>query len=171
MQERSHVNFPKISWVFYNFERLLAFGFGSGLIRLMPGTCGTLFAWFIWFLVISLIPTTWISILLIFSFIYGCKICQDVSNALQTVDHIGIVWDEMVSFWIVLHLIQDNFIFHIIGFFLFRLFDSVKPQPIKFFDKNIKTGFGIMLDDLLAALYSIMIIHFINYLYKLVSNL
>lgn len=157
MRERRCVNFPSVSWVVRNPERLLAFGFGSGLIRPASGTWGTVAGWLIWLCGASSVPNWAMGIFLLVAFVYGCWICQRVGDALQVHDHVGMVWDEIVSFWLILLLVPQTWAAQILAFALFRFFDSVKPQPIKFVDARLKGGVGVMVDDLLAAVYTLII--------------
>lgn len=157
MRERRRVKFPSVSWVGRSPERLLAFGLGSGLIRPGSGTWGTVCAWLIWLGVASFVPDWAMGVFLVLAFVYGCWICQRVGDALQVSDHVGIVWDEMVSFWLILWLVPQTWTAQILAFALFRVFDTVKPQPIKYLDARVTGGVGVMLDDLLAAVYTLII--------------
>ncbi len=155
IQARNNVTFPKFQWVFRRFERILAFGFGIGLIRVMPGTCGTLFAWVLWILSTKFLePNFWLFSLLFFFFFLGCWLCERVNQSLKDSDHVGIIWDEMVSFWLILWFFPKNIGIQTAAFFIFRIIDSLKPPPIRFLEKKLTGGVGIMLDDLLASLYT-----------------
>lgn len=164
-------HYPSPSALLKNPNLLLAFGFGSGLIRPASGTWGSLMAALI-FLPISAWAREHLIISLIFltlAFIIGCHICNKASKTLNVHDHSGIVWDEFIGIWLTLllipHLYQNVYPLYIntlIGFTAFRLFDISKPPPIKYFDKNTQTGFGIMIDDILAALYAILLIYIIQ---------
>ena len=68
------------------------------------------------------------------------------------------VWDEMVAFWLVLWFTPDTLWAQAIAFGLFRLFDIVKPPPIRYFDARLKNGFGVMWDDIVAALYALLVL-------------
>ncbi|SRR5690606_12913460 len=147
---------PNPSWVFQNIWRIVAFGFGSGLLRPAPGTWGTLLAWGLWVPMQGLSDFT-ILIFLLFAFGLGCIACERTSNAMGISDHGGIVWDEMVAFWLVLWLSPDGVVAQAVAFVLFRGFDIMKPQPIRYFDAHFKGGFGVMWDDLVAAAYSLLV--------------
>ena len=74
-------------------------------------------------------------------------------------DHGSIVWDEFVGVWICLLFVPEiNWHWGFIAFAVFRFFDILKPYPIKFFDKKLESGFGIMIDDVLAAIYAVIVI-------------
>lgn len=149
---------PTISWVFQSLPRILAFGFGSGLIRPGPGTWGTLMAWVLWVVGMSRLSDTYIAGFLLVTFVLGCWVCGRTGTQLGKSDHGGMVWDEMVAFWLVLWLTPAGWQAQLIAFVLFRFFDILKPPPIRLFDRRLKNGFGVMWDDLLAAGYSLLVI-------------
>jgi phosphatidylglycerophosphatase A len=134
-----------------------ATGFGAGLIPFAPGTMGTLIA-IPFYLLIYKLPLIFYAILLILSFTIGIWLCKEASKSLITHDHPSIVWDEMVGFWLTMFAIPFSGLNILLGFLAFRLFDIQKPWPISWVDKNIKNGLGIMLDDVLAAIYANLIL-------------
>jgi phosphatidylglycerophosphatase A len=81
-----------------------------------------------------------------------------VARELQAEDHVGIVWDEFVAFWLVLWLLPPVLPMQAAAFALFRLFDTLKPPPIGYFERRFKGGLGVMWDDLVAALYTLLLI-------------
>lgn len=138
------------SKVWQNPMYFIAFGFGSGLMPIAPGTWGTLAAMPIYLL---LAHTSWEIYLTLTcaAFFLGVFICDKISSELGVHDYSGIVWDEVVGYLLTMFLAPVNIWWMIIGFFLFRLFDIWKPQPIGLIDARVKGGLGIMLDDVLAA--------------------
>ena len=135
----------------------LAFGFGSGLSPFAPGTMGTLVAVpFIFALKALGEPGFWIALLLLF--LLGVFICEYVSRKLGVHDHGGIVWDEMLGYWLSAAFIPLQWHWLLVAFLLFRFFDIVKPWPIRQLDSKVRGGFGIMIDDVVAALFSIIIL-------------
>jgi len=149
---------PSLRWIGGHPARFVAFGFGSGLIRPAPGTWGTLAAWSIWEAASLAQPgDAVISGFLLLAFALGCWVCQRAGHELGVSDHGGMVWDEMVAFWLVLWLIPASLSAQTMAFGLFRLFDIVKPAPIRQCDARFKNGFGVMLDDLLAAAYTLLV--------------
>lgn len=148
---------PTLGWVLGSADRIMAFGLGSGLLRPAPGTWGTAMGWLLWVLLLSHLPDTAVAIVLALAFGTGCWACQRCGQALGSPDHGGMVWDEIVAFWLVLWLIPPDFSMQLIAFVVFRAFDIIKPQPIAYFDRRFKNGFGVMLDDLLAAVYSLLV--------------
>src|SRR5215216_773914 len=131
----------------------LAFGFGSGLLAKIPGTWGTIVAIPVYLLLRPLPVFLYVSV--------GIFICQKVSQVLGEEDYPGIVWDEIVGYLFTMTAIPLKLQWVLLGFVLFRLFDVLKPWPIAYFDRHIKGGFGIMLDDFLAAIPSWLILQFI----------
>ena len=107
-------------------------------------------------------PITWPSFL--FAFGLGVYLCQYTSAALGVHDHSGIVWDEFVGFWITMIAVPVTWQWIVAGFVLFRVFDIVKPWPVKVVDKRMTGGFGIMFDDVLAGLYALACLQFALYL-------
>lgn len=136
---------------------MLAFGFGSGLSPKAPGTAGTLAALPLWLVMVHLMAKSWLMLLIVCSFLLGIKICQAASDRLGVHDHGGIVWDEFVGLWITLWFLPASWAGLIVGFCCFRLFDILKPWPIKWLDQRIHGGFGIMLDDAVAAIPAILL--------------
>jgi phosphatidylglycerophosphatase A len=136
---------------------LLAFGFGSGLSPIAPGTMGTLVAIPFIFALKSLGTVGfWMALLLLF--LLGIKLCDHVSHKLGEHDHSGIVWDEMVGYWLSVSLVPLQWQWLLAGFVLFRFFDIFKPWPIHLIDKKVSGGFGIMFDDLVAALFTLCLL-------------
>lgn len=139
-------------------SRLLALGFGSGLARFAPGTAGTAAAWLSFALLQPWIsePVWWL--IMPASFALGVWACGKTADDLGVVDHGAIVWDEIVAFWAVLALLPASFGVQLAAFVLFRLFDIVKPPPIRYVERTVKGGLGVMLDDLLAAFYTLLVL-------------
>lgn len=134
----------------------LAFGGGAGLSPLAPGTVGTLLAFPIfWFLQPRVPSLAYLGVVAIM-FIAGIWACDRTGRILGVSDHGGMVWDEVVAFLLVLFFIPASVIWQASAFLLFRLFDILKPPPIRHFDRTVKNGFGVMLDDMIAALYTLL---------------
>ena len=91
-------------------------------------------------------------------FIGGVLACHRTGQDLGVVDHGSIVWDEIVPFWLVLVFCPAHWLWQTTAFFLFRFFDIVKPQPARYFDTQVKNGFGVMTDDLVAAGYTLLVL-------------
>ena len=130
---------------------LLAFGLGSGLAPVAPGTVGTLACLpFYWLL--SELPLDSYVLAVSALFVAGIAICNTTTQDLKVPDHPGIVWDEWVGYLVAMTAVPPSIPWVLAGFLLFRLFDVLKPGPIGWLDKNIHGGLGIMLDDLAAGL-------------------
>jgi phosphatidylglycerophosphatase A len=135
----------------------LAFGFGSGLSPFAPGTMGTLVAVPFAFVLKGLDGVGfWITLLLLF--LAGVKLCTHVSRKIGAHDHGGIVWDEMVGYWLAVAFVPLQWHWLLAAFVLFRFFDIVKPWPISQIDKKVSGGFGIMIDDVVAAVFTMIIL-------------
>ena len=144
----------------------LALGFGSGLLHPAPGTWGSLVGVIVGALLLPLLGTKTFFILTALCFFLGIGLCERTSHDMGVHDHGSIVWDEIVAVFLVLLAVpQVSLFWCAIAFVTFRLFDILKPYPIRYFDEKLTNGFGIMVDDILAAGYSILVIlalaHFI----------
>ncbi|NCN89662.1 MAG: phosphatidylglycerophosphatase A [Gallionella sp.] len=147
---------PNWRFLFSHPAHLLSFGFGSGLARKAPGTFGTLVAFpFYWYLAPRLSDMLFI-LVLIWAFAVGVWVCNITGKALGVADYGGIVWDEVVAFLLVLFFTPNEPAWQLLAFALFRFFDIVKPQPIRYFDKNWHGGLGVMFDDIVAAGYALL---------------
>lgn len=133
---------------------LLAFGFASGCARKAPGTFGTLAAVPLYLLAQSLLSTAAFALLTLLMFLAGIWICERASQILQFDDHPGVVWDEFVGYFITMIAAPPGWLWIVLGFIVFRLFDIWKPWPVNLADQKIKGGFGIMADDTLAGVYA-----------------
>ena len=128
----------------------LAYGLGSGLAPWAPGTFGTLAAVPFALLLKGLALPGYL-LLLCGLFILGVAVCGRASERLGHHDPGGIVWDEFVGYWITMWAVPFDWLWVIIGFFVFRIFDIAKPWPIGWLDKHARGGFGIMIDDVAAG--------------------
>jgi phosphatidylglycerophosphatase A len=139
-----------------NPVHFLALGFGSGLITPAPGTWGTLVAIPLYLLIVSFIGSgsyAYFGVILV-SFLIGIYLCGKTASDAGIHDHGAIVWDEIVGFLITMALLPVTWQNVVLGFILFRFFDIFKPWPIKWLDKHVHGGFGIMIDDVLAAVFA-----------------
>lgn len=149
---------PQVPTPFRSPVQFLAFGFGSGLSPKAPGTVGTLAAVPIYFLVADW-PLWAYSLLVLVAAFAGVWICQRASDQLQVHDHPGIVWDEFVGYWITMWAVPAEGLWMVIGFAVFRVLDIAKPWPISHLDRQVKGGFGIMIDDILAGVMACGVLH------------
>ncbi len=152
---------PSARLIFGSPVHFLAFGFGSGLSPVAPGTAGTLAALPIWWLMSGLCWPLYLLITLLLAGL-GCWLCGESSRRLGVHDHGGIVFDEIVGFLITAVPLLPVFgvgavpvwIGLLAAFALFRLFDIWKPWPIGALDRRVHGGIGIMLDDVVAGIYA-----------------
>jgi len=135
----------------------LALGLGSGLFRHAPGTAGTLVAVPLGLLLKQLPPSLfWIAVAALF--LVGVPICDKAARMIGRDDPGCIVWDEMVGFWLTVALLPVTWLWWLAGFLAFRLFDILKPWPIRQLEKRVGGGLGIMLDDVVAAAYAMLLL-------------
>lgn len=134
----------------------LAFGFGSGLAPKAPGTFGTLAAIPLYLLLVQLPLMAYLLVVAV-AFVVGVYLCDESSKRLGVHDHPGIVWDEFVGFWITMIAVPVHWFWVLMGFVLFRLFDILKPWPIRWLDHKVEGGFGIMIDDVVAGLMALFV--------------
>ncbi len=146
----------------------IAAGFGSGLSPVAPGTMGSLAALLPWFALRDL-PWPSYAVAVALAFAIGIWACAWVVKTLRIDDPGFVVWDEFVGQWIALApLVAGAFAWWwpAVGFVLFRLFDIVKPWPVSWADRNVKGGFGVMLDDVAAGIYAAIVLvgltHFVG---------
>ena len=119
------------------------------------GTWGSILALVLWWPLAHWIDPTWLAWMLVAFSLGGIWICKKCTDDLGVADHVGVVWDEMVSVWLVLWAVPAEIWTMALGFVLFRFFDIAKPPPIRQLDAKVGGGFGVMLDDWVAGLYAV----------------
>ena len=144
---------------------LLALGFGAGLVPKLPGTAGTLIGVLL-FIPMQQLLWQYYSVVIVLMFLSGIWLCGRTAAYLGVHDHPGIVWDEIVGYLFTMIMAPQGWEWILLGFSLFRLFDILKQWPIGWIDKRVHGGFGIMADDALAAVYSLISLQIIAYLLK-----
>ncbi|MCY4421206.1 MAG: phosphatidylglycerophosphatase A [Gammaproteobacteria bacterium] len=137
---------------------LFSFGFGAGLSPVAPGTVGTLVGLAAYLALVPLGPAAYTAVVVLV-FLAGCWTCGQTASALGVHDHPGIVADEIVGYLITMWYVPFQWYWILAGFILFRIFDIWKPWPVSWADRDVAGGFGIMLDDVLAALYAMLCLH------------
>jgi len=148
---------PPVSFLLRHPAHLIACGFGSGLSPFAPGTAGTLFAWLTYSFMRDWFPgDATFAVILLLCFAMGVTSCQITGRNLGVVDHGSIVWDEIVPFWAVLFLTPESWTWQLAAFFWFRIYDITKPAPADYFDSQMKNGLGVMMDDMIAAAYTVL---------------
>jgi len=137
---------------------VIALGFGAGLVPFAPGTWGTLLAFPIHWLIASQVGANGHVLVLAALFALGVWACGATGRAIGAADHGSMVWDEIAAFLLVLFFTPTSLFWQAFAFLLFRFFDILKPPPIRYYDQTFKSGFGVMLDDLVAAFYTLIIL-------------
>lgn len=133
-----------------------ALGAGLGLAPKAPGTFGTLLG----IPLLFLMPQSlygYLAIVVVL-FLVGVWLCDVCAKDLGVHDHPGIVWDEVVGYLITMIALPRTLGWVIAGFVVFRVFDILKPWPISWVDRQVHGGLGIMLDDVLAALFGVAVL-------------
>lgn len=137
---------------------VIAFGFGVGLAPVAPGTWGALLAVpAYWLLAPRLDPVDFLLMLGVL-FVLGVWACEVTGRTIGASDHGGMVWDETVAFLLVLFFVPATLPWQAAAFALFRLFDILKPPPIRYYERTFRNGFGVMLDDFVAAFYTLVVL-------------
>ncbi|MBV9892093.1 MAG: phosphatidylglycerophosphatase A [Rhizobacter sp.] len=160
---------PNWRFVLSHPAHVIALGLGSGLAPMAAGTSGTLFAWVTYELLLARVGDTVMALVLVFGFAIGWWACTVSARHLDQTDPSSVVWDEVLAFWLVLWLVTPaSWPAQTAAFVLFRIFDAAKPGPVAWADQRFKgrrsapigwaQGFGILFDDLVAALCTLVVI-------------
>jgi phosphatidylglycerophosphatase A len=148
---------PTVHFLFQHPAHFIALGAGAGLSRHAPGTMGTLVAFPLAWLLRAYVGDTGFVVAICAALAGGVWAAQITGQALGRPDHGGIVIDEIAAFLVVLFLVGPEPRLEVLAFVLFRAFDIVKPPPIRALDAALKNGIGVMLDDVLAAAYTLIV--------------
>ena len=150
-------------FVFRHPAHFLAFGFGSGLAPIAPGTAGTLAAIPLVVALDLMLPSLAAQFLvLLLVVMVGVVTCDITSRNLKVHDHSGIVIDEFAGYLLTMICFPAHWLYYLLGFVFFRLFDIWKPYPIGWCDRRVSGGIGIMVDDLLAGIYAAICLFFVS---------
>ena len=141
----------------------LAFGFGTGLAPVAPGTFGSLPGILLFWLTLDYGLYVQLGVALSIT-LAGIWICGESARRIGVHDHGGIVWDEIVGMYVTLLAAPVSLVGWVLAFVLFRVMDIVKPWPIRDLDHRLGGGVGIMLDDLAAALYAAILLGFCGWI-------
>lgn len=156
---------PTFAWLKQRPLYFLAFGFGSGLAAKAPGTWGTLVALPLAFILYLIgIHGCLLAFVSVALFFLGIYICGQAEKELGIQDYGGIVWDEIVAMLLILAYMPFKWYWWVFAFIVFRLFDALKPWPIKWFDNRVGGGFGIMLDDMIAAFMTLIVVNLVMWI-------
>lgn len=137
---------------------LLATGFGVGMLPRMPGTWGSILALILWYFLIASEQLWLVLTVCSFTFALGWYVSYRITSREGLGDEPQIVIDEMVGMWVALAVLPRIWWMALIAFLLFRFLDILKPWPISWVDRHIKGGFGVMIDDVLAGLVTLIIL-------------
>jgi phosphatidylglycerophosphatase A len=162
---------PSFHFMMAHPAHVMALGFGSGLSPKAPGTMGTLFAWVVFAMLQDRLTESQWGWLIAASTAAGWWACTVTARNMRVLDPGSVVWDEIAAFWLVLWLISPtSYLGQLVAFALFRFFDAVKPGPVAWADQLFhgvdpatdpaawrKAGFGIMLDDYVAAFCTLLV--------------
>ena len=155
---------PTAAFMLRHPAHAIALGFGSGLSPKAPGTVGSLWAWASWLLIQNSLSLTTQAALILVSLVIGWWACTLTARHMGVSDPGAIVWDEIVAMWLILFLLMPaGFMAQLSAFLLFRFFDAVKPGPVAWADRLFKGfgwrgGWGILFDDLVAALCTLIVL-------------
>jgi phosphatidylglycerophosphatase A len=155
---------PTLRFMLSHPAHWIALGFGSGLSPVAPGTAGTLWAWVAYLVLQHWLDPLSIGGVIAASLVIGWWACTVTAEHMRVLDPGSIVWDEVIAFWIVLWLVMPaGFWGQFMAFVLFRLFDAAKPGPVAWADDLFhgfgwRGGLGIILDDLVAAFCTLLVI-------------
>jgi phosphatidylglycerophosphatase A len=140
-----------------------ALGFGSGCVPRLPGTAGTLVGVMLYLALMHLAWQYYLAVVAVLC-LAGVWLCGYTARALGVHDHPAIVWDEISGYLLTMAFAPEGWLWIVLGFVLFRVFDIFKPWPIVLLDKRVKGGLGVMADDLLAAIFSLTVLQLIAYI-------
>lgn len=148
----------KLSDLWAHPANIPALGFGSGLVPKAPGTFGTLAAVPLYWYLLRPLELELFLLVIAAAFIIGIWFCGAAARSLGEHDHGGIVWDEFVGLWVTCIALPPGWMWLFAAFVLFRFFDILKPWPIRWLDRRVHGGLGIMVDDLLAGFFALALL-------------
>ena len=158
---------PAPGFLFAHPAHFIALGFGTGLAPLAPGTVGTLLAFPLFILLGWLLPPVSLFGVIVPLYLFGVIVlffgigvwaCARTGRDLGIADHSAMNWDEVVAMLLILLIIPEGWQWWVFAFGAFRFFDVVKPQPIRYIDRTVKGGVGVMFDDVVAAFYTLLLV-------------
>lgn len=157
---------PTRAFMLQHLAHIIALGFGAGLVPKAPGTWGTLAAFPIYAALMWVQGPNAVLAAAVVFFAVGIWAAESTGRAMGVADHGSIVVDEIAAFLLVLAFTPVTLSWLAVAFVLFRVFDIVKPWPISLADRTLKGGFGVMFDDLLAALFSLASLWFLRSIFE-----
>lgn len=151
-------------------ELFCARGFGLGLLPIAPGTWGTLAGVVLFIFLVECSYSAYLAITLLL-FLLGLRLCAVATQILAVHDDKSVVWDEIVGYLVTMFMVPYSWYWMVLGFFVFRFFDIVKPYPIHLIDSKMHNSFGIMFDDVVAGLYGFVTMQLLIYITTLGQQL
>ncbi len=139
----------------------IATALGAGLSPRAPGTAGSAVALLPWWFLLRGLPLAGYLVIVVLGFALGVWACGVADRRLGQHDQGALVWDEVIGMWITLTAAPAGWIWMLVGFGLFRLFDIWKPWPVCVADRRVGGGLGVMLDDVLAAIYALVVLQLV----------
>ena len=136
----------------------IALGFGTGLSPIVPGTFGTLLAFPLYAMLAQALTPLGVALAIVTLFGVGVWACGRTGRDLGVPDHGAMNWDEVVAFLAVLVFTPEGLWWQVGAFFAFRFFDMTKPPPIRHLERTVKGGLGVMLDDVAAGFYTLLVL-------------
>jgi phosphatidylglycerophosphatase A len=148
---------PTSAFLLSHPAHFVALGFGTGLAPVAPGTVGTLLAFPLYIVLLQWMSPFGMLLLIPLLFVFGIWACSKTGTAMGVADHSSMVWDEIVAFLLILIFTPPGLAWQAFAFFAFRAFDVLKPPPIRAMERRWKGGFGVMIDDIAAASYTLLL--------------
>jgi len=136
----------------------IALGFGTGLSPIVPGTFGTLLAFPLYAMLAQALTPLGVALTIAGLFGVGVWACGRTGRDLGVPDHGAMNWDEVVAFLAVLMFTPEGLWWQVGAFVAFRFFDMTKPPPIRHLERTVKGGLGVMLDDVAAGFYTLLVL-------------
>jgi phosphatidylglycerophosphatase A len=133
---------------------------GAGFSPFASGTVGTLAAIPLYLVLVRLSLPLYLLTVLAFT-LFACWISGHAEDVFGEKDSGKIVIDEVAGYLVTMIAVAPSWQAVLAGFFLFRLFDIVKPQPARWFDRSLKNGYGVVLDDIAAGIYACAATHLV----------
>lgn len=149
---------PTVGFLLGHPAHFVALGFGTGMSPLLPGALGTLAAFPLYALLVRGLEPAGVAVAIVALFGLGVWACGRTGRDLGVPDHGAMTFDEAVAFCIVLLLAPAGFGWQALAFVAFRFFDMAKPPPIRYLERTVKGGLGVMLDDVVAAFYALLVL-------------
>ncbi len=147
-----------LRYAFWKYPvHVLAYGFGTGLIPFAPGTFGSLIGVVLFWFMAGLAPMPYAAIVVVM-FVAGIFICGQTARDVGAVDPGFIVYDEVVGFLVAMYMLPADWRWIASGFVIYRVFDIWKPFPIHYVEDKLGLGSGIMTDDVIAGIYTLIIL-------------